>query len=160
MTKPLRFISDAGDLTPFRGANFDIFAIQSSSLYFLFFLSSPFLYISQIISIVRDSNDILTVITCNFMLLSLHRDIPYYIICQFFGRVSDASEEIARLYRNSIITDGVVYAKMTNTEILKLVRAHLYAHVVRMPFGEAEQTFYTQVTFPFKLYFHPFSIYI
>ena len=67
--------------------------------------------------------------------------------CQSFIRTSDASEEIARLYRNSIITDGVVYAKMTNTEILKLVRAHLYAHVVRMPFGEAEQTFYTQVIF-------------
>ena len=57
----------------------------------------------------------------------------------------EASEEIARHYRNSVISDGVVYSKMTNADILKLVRAHLFAHVVRMPFGEKDSSYYTQV---------------
>ena len=41
--------------------------------------------------------------------------------------------------------DGVVYPRMTNTEILRLVRSHLFSHVVRMPFGDEECNYYTQV---------------
>lgn len=54
-----------------------------------------------------------------------------------------------------MISDGVVYSKMTNADILKLVRAHLFAHVVRMPFGEKDSSYYTQVilsTFPFDFF--------
>ena len=39
-----------------------------------------------------------------------------------------------------------MYSKMTNADILKLVRAHLYAHVVRMPFGGPDDNYYTQVS--------------
>ena len=66
--------------------------------------------------------------------------IPHPCFCSI-----EASEEIARHYRNSVISDGVVYSKMTNADILKLVRAHLFAHVVRMPFGEKDSSYYTQV---------------
>ena len=59
--------------------------------------------------------------------------------------ITDASEEIARHYRNSIIMDGVVYPRMTNAEILRLVRSHLFSHVVRMPFGDEDCNYYTQV---------------
>ena len=41
--------------------------------------------------------------------------------------------------------DGVVYPRMTNAEILRLVRSHLFSHVVRMPFGDEESNYYTQV---------------
>lgn len=81
-----------------------------------------------------------------YSITSYYITVHYNSLNNLFIHLEDASEEIAQLYRNSIITDGVVYAKMTNTEILKLVRAHLYAHVVRMPFGNSEQNSYTQVS--------------
>ena len=45
----------------------------------------------------------------------------------------EASKEISRHYRNSIISDGVIYPKLTNKEILRLLKIHLFNHVVKMP---------------------------
>jgi len=45
----------------------------------------------------------------------------------------EAVSEISLHYRNSIIADGVVHPKMTKHEMLRLLRLHLFSHVVRMP---------------------------
>lgn len=72
--------------------------------------------------------------------------LPLFILTKHpTHSITVASEEIARHYRNSVITDGVVYAKMTQADILRLVRTHLFAHVVRMPFGAKHGSYYTQV---------------
>ena len=45
----------------------------------------------------------------------------------------EAAEKIASHHSKSIIADGVVVPKLSNTEILKILNAHLFNHVVRMP---------------------------
>ena len=45
----------------------------------------------------------------------------------------EAAEKISRHHNNSIIADGVVVPKISNSEILKILHAHLFNHVVRMP---------------------------
>jgi len=45
----------------------------------------------------------------------------------------EAVSEISVHYRNSIIADGVVHPKMTKQDLLRLLRLHLFSHVVRMP---------------------------
>lgn len=67
------------------------------------------------------------------------------LICLYTHTITEASEEISLKYRNSIITDRVIYPKMSNTDILKLVRHHLFAHIVKMPFKGCPR-YYTQVT--------------
>lgn len=45
----------------------------------------------------------------------------------------DAGPEIARQYRNCVVADAVMYSKVTAQEILRILRHHLFAQVVRMP---------------------------
>lgn len=46
---------------------------------------------------------------------------------------SEAAAEIAAKYRNSLISDGVVYPKISNKEALRLIKIHLFSHIVRIP---------------------------
>ena len=46
----------------------------------------------------------------------------------------EASKKIAEKYRNSIITDNVIYSKMEKDDVLKIISNHLFNHVVKMPF--------------------------
>ena len=57
----------------------------------------------------------------------------------------EGSERIAQEYKKSIITDSVLYAQTTPTEILKLLKAHLFSHVVNVSFGGSRRSLYTQV---------------
>ena len=61
----------------------------------------------------------------------------------------EASNKIAEKYRNSIITDNVLYAKVDKDEILKTISNHLFNHVVKMPFTKdstsSGRNCYTQV---------------
>lgn len=45
----------------------------------------------------------------------------------------DAGPEIARQYRNCVVADAVMYSRVTAQEILRILRHHLFAQVVRMP---------------------------
>ena len=45
----------------------------------------------------------------------------------------EAAAEIAESYPYSIITDAVVYPKITNQEVLRLLRIHLFQHAVKIP---------------------------
>ena len=45
----------------------------------------------------------------------------------------EASDKIASHYNNSILSDGVIVPKLPKTEILRLLHAHLFNHVVKMP---------------------------
>lgn len=44
--------------------------------------------------------------------------------------------EIASKYRNSLIADGVVYSTLSNREMLRLIKVHLFSHIVRIPSSE------------------------
>ena len=44
--------------------------------------------------------------------------------------------EIASKYRNSLIADGVVYSTLSNRELLRLIKVHLFSHIVRIPSSE------------------------
>ena len=46
----------------------------------------------------------------------------------------EASKKIAEKYRNSIITDNVIYSKMEKADVLKIISNHLFNHVVKMPY--------------------------
>ena len=45
----------------------------------------------------------------------------------------EASAEIARCYPYSVITDAVVYPKITYQEMLHVIRVHLFQHIVKIP---------------------------
>jgi hypothetical protein len=45
----------------------------------------------------------------------------------------EASAEIARCYPYSVITDAVVYPKITYQEMLQVIRVHLFQHIVKIP---------------------------
>lgn len=45
----------------------------------------------------------------------------------------EASNEIATKYRNSIITDAVIYPRIMWEEALKLLKNHLFSHIVKIP---------------------------
>lgn len=45
----------------------------------------------------------------------------------------EAAAEIAHYYPYSIITDNVVYPKVSNQEVLRLLRVHLFQHAVKIP---------------------------
>lgn len=53
--------------------------------------------------------------------------------------IRDAIGELARSYPNSIITDGVVYPHIGLSEVLRLLRLHLFSHVVKLPVGPADR---------------------
>jgi|LauGreSBDMM110SN_4_FD.fasta_scaffold186038_1 hypothetical protein len=46
----------------------------------------------------------------------------------------EAAQKIAEKYRNSIITDNVLYSKIEKDEVLRIISNHLFNHVVKMPF--------------------------
>lgn len=45
----------------------------------------------------------------------------------------EASKEVAHCYPYSIVTDAVVYPKISNQEILRLLKVHLFQHAVKIP---------------------------
>jgi hypothetical protein len=82
----------------------------------------------------------------------------------------DSSKEIAESYRKSIITDGkiwhsdhtahyltvyvigVVYSKLSEGEVLNILRQHLFSHVIRLPSNDhknlsvrGNDAYYTQI---------------
>ncbi len=51
-----------------------------------------------------------------------------------------AGTEIAKCFSNSIISDNVSYARTNANEILRLLKAHLFQHVVKFPIGTCSST--------------------
>jgi hypothetical protein len=51
----------------------------------------------------------------------------------------EAAAEIAHNYPYSIITDSVVYPKIANEEVLRLLKIHLFQHAVKIPAAPAEK---------------------
>ena len=45
----------------------------------------------------------------------------------------ESSKEVAQCYPYSIVTDAVVYPKITNAEVLRLLKVHLFQHAVKIP---------------------------
>lgn len=45
----------------------------------------------------------------------------------------EAARRISEQFRNSIVGDAVVYAKISVAEVLELLRVHFFSHVVRFP---------------------------
>lgn len=60
---------------------------------------------------------------------------PLRYVCSSSDMLSfkEAGEEIASNYPNSLITDHVIYPKINSSEILRLLRLHLFQHIVKLP---------------------------
>ena len=86
------------------------------------------------------------------------------------SNVLEAVVEVARNYPNSVVTDGmaskyilssqanicicphksgVVYPHVTLAEVLRLLRVHLFSHVVRIPTGSSSSAANGEATLPF-----------
>ena len=48
-------------------------------------------------------------------------------------KFEEAARELSQSYRKSIISDNVVHGRITKEEMLRVLRAHLFSHVVNMP---------------------------
>lgn len=54
--------------------------------------------------------------------------------------LDEASQEISSNYRNSLIQDMVLHTKYPSSEILKLLKIHLFQHLVRLPSSHLTST--------------------
>jgi hypothetical protein len=70
---------------------------------------------------------------------------PVRFVGSRHAHFKDVAERLAQSYKKSILTDGVLYAQITPAEVLRLVKTHLFSHVVNVSFGAARRAAYTQV---------------
>eukprot|EP01032_Pedospumella_encystans_P018125 gene18125-20641_t len=64
---------------------------------------------------------------------NITKNVPYVASGGEIVPFRESSKEVAQCYPYSIVTDAVVYPKITNAEVLRLLRVHLFQHAVKIP---------------------------
>jgi hypothetical protein len=71
--------------------------------------------------------------TINSMKRIIIKPIKYVSFENEILSFQEVGKEIAQNYPSSIIQDNVIFAKLTRKEILRLLKIHLFSHIVKMP---------------------------